>query len=59
MKIIQWLKGKKTYIIQALALVYAASGYFTGNLDGKTALDILYSTTSISALRSALSQPKV
>jgi hypothetical protein len=53
-KFLDYLKGKKTYIIQGLALVYAISGYFTGNLDSKTTLDIIYSTASISALRSAL-----
>jgi len=47
-------EGYKTYYLQALAVIYAVSGYFLGHLDGNAVLDILYTAGTITALRSAL-----
>lgn len=53
-KLINWLKGKKTYLIQAAVFIYAISGLVTGNLDSKTAFELIYTSSTVSALRSAL-----
>ena len=55
-KLLTFLQGKKTYILTALGLIYALSGYLTGNLDAQTALALVYSSGVISTLRAAISK---
>ena len=49
-----YLAGKKTYILAVLALFYAVTGYFTGNLDAETASQALWAALSLGAVRSAI-----
>lgn len=54
MKIIEFLKGKKTYILSALGVIYGVSGYVLGHLDGQTALGIIWTSLGFSTVRSAI-----
>ena len=38
---LNFLAGKKTYIVAFLLVVYAVTGYFTGNLELSKALELL------------------
>lgn len=51
MKLITWIKGKKTYALALIGLVYAVSGYFTGHIDGSTALELGWGALTASAIR--------
>ena len=58
MNIITFLSGKKSYILAVLGVIYAVSGYILGNLDSKSALEIVWASLSVSALRSGISKVK-
>lgn len=53
---IQFLAGKKTYILGILGIVYAASGFLTGNLDSQSALGIVWAALTAMGLRAGISQ---
>lgn len=48
------LKGKKAYIISIFLLCYALGGYFTGNLGGREAIDLLFSGGALASLRAGI-----
>lgn len=52
---LQSLQGYKTYIICAIALIYAASGFFTGNLDANNAIQIALTALGAAGLRHGIS----
>jgi hypothetical protein len=54
-KLIDFLKGKKAYLLGLAGLAYAVSGYFTGHLDSKAALDAIWAALSVLALRAGIS----
>lgn len=49
-----FLKGKKTYIVAALGLIYAAIGYYLGNLDASQAMQFVQISLTGAGLRSAI-----
>lgn len=51
---IEYLKGKKVYILAACAVAYAIGGLATGHLDLQTAITILYSSGVMGAFRGAI-----
>lgn len=53
-QMITWLQGKKTYILVVLAYVYVISGYLTGHIATADALHMLWNSSVIGALRSAV-----
>ena len=48
-----WLKGKKTYILQIALVLYVLGGVVTGHMGGQEALGLLFSAGTISSLRAA------
>lgn len=48
------LNGYKTYALVALAVIYGVSGFFTGHLDGKSALDIIWAALTAGSIRHAV-----
>jgi hypothetical protein len=56
---IQFLKGKKTYLLAAALLAYTVGGYFSGNLSMQDALGLLFSSGVIASLRAAITKVSV
>lgn len=52
------LAGKKAYILATLAVIYAISGYITGNLDSQASLDIVWMALFGSSLRAGVAKIK-
>lgn len=52
----EFLKGKKTYIISILAVVYAVSGYILGYIELQNAIQLIIGSLGISALRHGIGQ---
>ena len=48
------LTGKKTYIVAAATVLYAAVGYFLGYVDTTTAIQLLSTGLGMAGLRNAL-----
>ncbi len=49
------IQGYKTYILAALGVLYALSGFFTGNLDANTALSLGWAALGMAAIRHGVS----
>ena len=49
-----YLVGKRTYVLVALGVVYAVAGYLGGYVEGSQALQVLASVLPLAALRAAL-----
>lgn len=49
------LQGYKTYILMALGVLYAISGFFTGHVDANTAFEIIGGSLGLGTLRHAIS----
>lgn len=52
---INYLKGKKSYILAIGGIVYALLGYFTGHLDANSALNLVFGSMGLSTLRAGIS----
>ncbi len=52
---IQFLSGKKTYFLALAALAYAIGGFFTGHIDGNSAVDMIWAALAAGALRHGVS----
>lgn len=50
----QFLSGKKTYIVAGLAILAAVLGYFDGDLDIKGAVEAVFAALGTMGLRSAI-----
>lgn len=50
------LNGYKTYIVCALAVIYAATGFFSGNLDANTAMQVVLAALGAAGLRHGIAQ---
>ena len=48
------LTGYKTYLVCAAALIYAIAGFYTGNLDVTTAINVVLAALGAAGLRSAV-----
>lgn len=46
--------GYKTYLVAALTVVYAVSGFLTGNLDTDTAVQLFVTGAGLATLRNAI-----
>ena len=51
---IEWLKGKKTYILAFAGVVYAVSGWYLGKIDTQTMLDMAWAALATGALRAGI-----
>lgn len=52
--IYNWLKGKKTYGLGVLGLVYAGSAFATGHLAAPDALNAVWASLSLLGLRAGV-----
>jgi hypothetical protein len=50
------LAGKKTYIVAAATILYAALGYYTGNLDFNQAVNAALNAAGLAALRAGVAR---
>lgn len=48
------LPGKKTYLIAGAIVLYAATGYFLGNIGQDEALKLIFEGLGLSALRAGV-----
>lgn len=46
-----WINGKKTYILSALAIAWAAYGVYSGNLEQDRAMEIILMSLGFSTIR--------
>lgn len=53
---IAWLQGKKTYFLSFAAVLYALSGWYLGNFDQQTAINMLWAALTASALRAGIAK---
>jgi len=53
---INFLKGKKTYLLALALFAYAIGGYFTGHLTVMDAIGLIWSSGVVSSLRAAISK---
>ena len=51
---IQFLKGKKTYILGICGILYAIFGFITGNLDSVQALSFVFGCLTAMGLRNGI-----
>lgn len=49
------MSGSKTYIVCAVAVVYAITGFYSGNLDITSALNVVLAALGAAGLRHAIS----
>lgn len=49
-----FLKGYKTYILGICGLLFAATGFATGHLDSRTALDLAFGSLAAMGLRNGV-----
>ena len=54
MKLIQFLKGKKTYLLGLAGLAYAIGGFSTGHLAQKEALDAAWASLTVIMMRAGI-----
>lgn len=47
----EYMNGYKTYLVCAVALAYAATGFFSGNLDANAAMQIVLAALGAAGLR--------
>lgn len=50
-----WINGKKTYIVAACIVVYAVTGFITGNLDLNAAFMVVANGLGLATLRHGIS----
>ncbi len=50
-----FLKGRKTYVVAALMIVYAAIGMVLGQIDQDSAVRLILEALGLSALRAGIS----
>lgn len=53
-----FLSGKKTYILVVAAVLYAITGYFLGNFDANTAMQMIWAALTAAGLRAGISKGK-
>lgn len=54
--LIQFLQGKKTYLLAAAAIVYAIAGFYLGQFDAQTALQMVWAALTTGALRAGIAK---
>lgn len=53
-KIIEFLKGKKSYIVAVVAIIWAVVGLLLNLIEYQTAVDIILGASGLAALRAGL-----
>lgn len=48
------LSGYKTYIVSAIMILYALSGFYIGQLEADVAMQFIFNALGIAALRSGI-----
>ena len=56
--LINWLKGKKAYLLGIAAVIYALLGVYLGKIDPATALDMVWAGLTAMAIRAGVSKSK-
>ncbi len=51
----EWLKGKKTYILAGVGVIYAASGWYLGKIDTQTMLEMAWAAMAAGTIRAGIS----
>lgn len=51
---INWLKGKKTYILAVVGVIYALSGWYLGKIDTQTMINMAWAALTAAALRAGI-----
>jgi len=54
--LINFINGKKSYILAGLGVIYALTGFFTGHLDGQGAIDIIWTSLGLATIKHAISK---
>jgi hypothetical protein len=49
------LSGYKTYIVCAIAIIYAVAGFYTGNLDANAAFQVVLTALGAAGIRHGIS----
>lgn len=57
-RLLELLKGKKTYFLAALGALWALTGFLLGHLDAQTASEVLWASLTAAALRNGLPAQK-
>lgn len=52
--LIEYLKGKKTYFIVAVSIIYALSALATGHMDVQTAIEMILAALGGASMRNAI-----
>jgi hypothetical protein len=52
--LINFLKGKKSYLLGLAGIAYAITGYYTGHLDKTGTVDAIWASLSVMALRAGI-----
>lgn len=47
-------RGKKSYALAVIAIVYAITGFISGHIDGQTAIDMVWTALAVVGLRSGV-----
>ena len=50
------MNGKKSYLVAAVAILYAISGFFFGALDANAAVQIVIAALGLSSVRHGISK---
>ena len=53
---LKWLQGRKTYLLSLAALLYAVSGWYIGQIDQATALNMVWAALTAAALRAGIAK---
>ena len=56
MNLFGMLSGRKAYAVAVLTILYAASAYFTGNMDLSTAIQMILGGAGLGALRAGIAK---
>lgn len=49
------MSGYKTYIVCGIAVIYAVTGFISGNLDGNAAVQVILTALAAAGLRHGIS----
>jgi hypothetical protein len=55
-KLVNFLSGKKTYLITLAAVVYAITGVISGNFTNDQAFEIVFAALGLGSLRAGISK---
>jgi len=53
-KILEKLRGRKTYLLAAVTVLYAVSGLILGQIEQEKAIELILGALTVSALRNGM-----